>query len=168
MSGAFRYSFTRKAFLVELMEHVERYSINLNYSSNLIAIDGDKKIATFEQKDGDTTKRVEQEFDMIHVVPPQCAPDFIRTSPLVAESEFVDVDQTTLRHNKYSNIYALGGACSTPNAKTMAADREQAPVVAVNALATLEGRNPVTYYDGYGSCPLTVEHGKIILARHNK
>lgn len=153
-----------EAYVPGLMEYVERYSANLNYSSNLVAIDSKKKVATFEQKDGDTTKHVEQEFDMIHVVPPQCAPDFIRSSPLAVESRFVDVDQATLQHNKYSNIYALGDAASTCNAKTMAAVRKQAPVVAVNALASLEGRDPVADYDGYGSCPLTVERGKIILA----
>ena len=37
-------------------------------------------------------------------------------------------------------------------------------MVAVNALAALEGSDPVADYDGYGSCPLTVEAGKIILA----
>jgi sulfide:quinone oxidoreductase len=46
----------------------------------------------------------------------------------------------------------------------MAAARKQAPVVAVNVLAALEGKSPVADYDGYGSCPLTVEAGKIILA----
>lgn len=153
-----------EAYVPSLMEYVERYDANLNYFSNLVAVDGEKKIATFEQKDGDTSKRIEQEFDMLHVVPPQCAPDFIRSSPLAAESGFVDVDQTTLRHSKYSNIFSFGDACSAPNAKTMAAARKQAPVVAVNALAALEGRDPVADYDGYGSCPLTVEQGKIILA----
>jgi sulfide:quinone oxidoreductase len=58
----------------------------------------------------------------------------------------------------------LGDAAGTSNAKTAAAARKQAPVVAVNALAALEGKPPVVDYDGYGSCPLTVERGKIVLA----
>ena len=36
--------------------------------------------------------------------------------------------------------------------------------MAANALAALEGREPVADYGGYGSCPLTVEKGKIVLA----
>ena len=36
--------------------------------------------------------------------------------------------------------------------------------MAVNALAALRGGDPVAGYDGYGSCPLTVEKGKIVLA----
>ncbi len=153
-----------KDYVPALMEYVERYNAHLNFESTLVAVDGEARIATFEQKNGDETKRVQEAFDMIHVVPPQEAPDFVRSSPLAAENGFVDVDQTTLQHMKYPNIFSLGDACSAPNAKTMAAARKQAPVVAVNALAALQGKPPVADYDGYGSCPLTVESGKIILA----
>ena len=34
----------------------------------------------------------------------------------------------------------------------------------MNALAQLEGKPLSGSYDGYGSCPLTVERGKIVLA----
>jgi sulfide:quinone oxidoreductase len=37
-------------------------------------------------------------------------------------------------------------------------------VVAENALKVLSGSAPHAVYDGYGSCPLTVERGKIVLA----
>ena len=59
---------------------------------------------------------------------------------------------------------ALATACTAPNAKTAAAARKQAPVVADNLLAVLDGKEPRAVYDGYGSCPLTVERGKIVLA----
>ena len=36
--------------------------------------------------------------------------------------------------------------------------------MADNIVADIEGRSPVAAYDGYGSCPLTVERGKIVLA----
>jgi sulfide:quinone oxidoreductase len=151
-------------YVPALMEYVELYNAHLNFESTLVAVDGEAQIATFEQRHREDIRHVEERFDMIHVVPPQTAPDFIRSSPLAAENGFVDVDQATLRHSKYANIFSLGDACSAPNAKTMAAARKQAPVVAVNALAALEGKAPVADYDGYGSCPLTVERGKIILA----
>ncbi|MCB2015270.1 MAG: TIGR01244 family sulfur transferase [Sphingobium sp.] len=152
------------AYVPALMEYVERYGANLNFESNLVAIDGPRKVATFAQKQGVGTIYVEESFDMIHVVPPQLAPDFVRASPLAGESGFVDVDQATLQHTRYPNIFSLGDACSAPNAKTAAAARKQAPVVAVNALAAFNHKPPVADYDGYGSCPLTVEQGKIVLA----
>ncbi|WP_333908200.1 NAD(P)/FAD-dependent oxidoreductase [Pontixanthobacter luteolus] len=148
------------AYVPALMEYVERYGIDLRLGSKLVSVDGDKKVATFETADG----LDQREFDMLHVVPPQVAPQFIADSPLAAESGFVDVDQATLQHTRYSNIFGLGDAGSMPNAKTAAAARKQAPLVAVNALAVLAGRDPRCEYDGYGSCPLTVERGKIVLA----
>ena len=36
--------------------------------------------------------------------------------------------------------------------------------MAENLLATLDGRAPAAIYDGYGSCPLTVERGRVVLA----
>lgn len=75
--------------------------------------------------------------DMIHVVAPQTASDFVRASPLAAESGWVAIDQSTLRHVKYENIYSLGDAISATNAKTAAAVRKQAPVVAQNLLADM-------------------------------
>ncbi len=152
------------AYVPALMEYVERYDAHLNFESKLVAIDGPAKVATFEQKRGDTVTRVEEHFDIIHVVPPQVAPDFVRNSPLAATSGFIEVNEATLQHPRYPNVFGLGDACSASNAKTMAAARKQAPVVAVNVLAALEGKAPVADYDGYGSCPLTVEAGKIVLA----
>ena len=148
------------AYVPALMEYVERYGIDLRLGSKLVSVDGDKKIAAFETADG----VYHREFDILHVVPPQVAPQFIADSPLAAESGFVDVDQATLQHTRYPNIFGLGDAGSMPNAKTAAAARKQAPLVAVNALAVLAGREPCCEYDGYGSCPLTVERGKIVLA----
>ena len=152
------------AYVPALMDYIERYGAHLNFSSKLIAVDGAAKTAIFEQKHGDETRQVEEKFDMIHVVPPQVAPDFIRNSPLAAASGFIDVSEATLQHPRFANIFALGDACAASNAKTMAAARKQAPVVAVNALSVLAGHTPVADYDGYGSCPLTVEAGKIVLA----
>ena len=152
------------AYVPALMEYVDRYNAHLNLESKLVAIDGPARVATFEQKRGDSVTRVEEKFDMIHVVPPQVAPDFVRNSPLAAASGFIEVNEATLRHVRHANVFALGDACSASNAKTMAAARKQAPVVAVNVLAALEGKPPVADYDGYGSCPLTVESGKIVLA----
>jgi len=152
------------AYVPALMEYIDRYQAHLNFESKLVSIDGPAKIATFEQKRGDEVIRVEEKFDMIHVVPPQVAPDFVRNSPLAASSGFIEVNEATLQHVRYPNVFALGDACSASNAKTMAAARKQAPVVAVNVLAALAGKPPVADYDGYGSCPLTVERGKIVLA----
>lgn len=147
-------------YVPALMNYIEKYAIDLKLGNNLVAVDGAARQATFATEDGEVTRP----FDMLHVVPPQVAPQFLADSPLAAESGFTDVDQHTLQHVRYPDVFGLGDAGSMPNAKTAAAARKQAPVVAVNLLRQLDGKGPTAGYDGYGSCPLTVERGKIVLA----
>ena len=104
---------------------------------------------------------------MLHVTPPQSAPDFISNSPLADSEGWVDVDKHSLQHNKYPNIFGLGDAANTPNAKTGAAITKQAPVVVQNILSGLKGERLKAAYDGYSSCPLIVGYGKLILAEFN-
>ncbi|MEY4928542.1 MAG: hypothetical protein RL279_281 [Pseudomonadota bacterium] len=154
-----------KEYVPALMEYVKRYRAKLNFNHRLTKIDGPAKKAWFTVSDADgNTSSLETTFDMIHVVPPQQAPDFIRASTLVDAAGWVDVSQDTLQHKRYTSIYALGDVTNCPNAKTAAAARKQAPVVATNVLFDLNKGQHRAAYDGYGSCPLTVERGKIVLA----
>src|SRR5260221_2998841 len=126
---------------------------------------GPAREPTFEMKGPDGgLQKVPRRFDMLHVCPPQTAPDFVRSSPLAGDTGWIDVDQQTLRHTRFANIFSLGDVCSAPNSKTMAAARKQAPIVAEHVLAVLDSKKPRALYDGYGSCPLTVERGRIVLA----
>ena len=152
-------------FVPPLMEYVKRYHAKLAFNSNLVKVDGTNKIASFDIKDSEgNVTRIEKPFDMLHVVPPQVAPDFISKSPLADAAGFCEVNPKTLQHPRYSNIFSLGDVCSSPNAKTAAAARKQIVIVAENLLAAKEGREFSNIYDGYGACPLTVENGKVILA----
>ncbi len=163
--NAGRVLFGVKEYVPALMRYVEKYDAHLNFMHNLARIDGPAKTAWFIRTDSDGKKtEVESKFDFIHVVPPQTAPDFIRVSPLADAAGWVDVDQNTLRHKTYENIWSLGDVMDAPNAKTAAAARKQAPVVANNVLTEMNRHSGVAHYDGYGSCPLTVENGKIVLA----
>jgi len=152
-------------FVPALQCFVDSYGIKVNYKHNLKSIDGTAKKAVFAVTGPDgSVSEVVKSFDMMHVTPPQCAPDFVRSSPLANAAGWIDVDPATLRHAKYANVFGLGDATSTPNAKTAAAVRSQAPVVVANLLAAIRSEGLPRAYEGYGSCPLTVAYGKIILA----
>jgi sulfide:quinone oxidoreductase len=155
-----------KDYVPALMDYVARYQARLHFQHRLTRVDGPARTAWFARTNADgTTETVEARFDMIHVVPPQVAPDFVRVSPLADAAGWVDVDPATLRHKSLPGIYSLGDVCNAPNAKTAAAARKQAPVVAHNLLKDRGAiRGADVAYDGYGSCPLTVERGKIVLA----
>ncbi len=152
-------------FAKALNKVVAGYGIKPYFNHNLIAIDGPAKTATFELTDAEgKQQQLVKSFDMIHVTPPQSAPDFIKNSPLANAAGWVDVNEKTLQHNKFSNIFGLGDATSTPNAKTAAAVRKQVPVLVDNIFQLVDGKPVDENYDGYGSCPLTTSLSTVMLA----
>ena len=57
-------------YVPALMAYVNAYGIQLNFTRNLVAINGTSKQATFKQTAADgTVSEVVQDYDMIHVVP---------------------------------------------------------------------------------------------------
>ncbi|MGY2137092.1 FAD-dependent oxidoreductase [Pseudomonas reactans] len=152
-------------FVPPLMKYVEKYNARLAFNANLVKVDGPAGKAWFEVKDAEGTARIEEKsFDLLHVVPPQVSPDFIRQSPLADAAGWCEVNPHSLQHLRYPHIFGLGDVCGTPNAKTAAAVRKQIVVVAENLLALRKQAPLPLKYDGYGSCPLTVEKGKVVLA----
>ena len=81
-------------------------------------------------------------YDVLHAVPHQSAPDWIKSSPLSTgdANGYVDIDKHTMQHVRYPNVFSLGDAGSSPNSKTGAAIRKQAPVVVDNIDAFLKNR----------------------------
>lgn len=164
-STAGKVIFGIRKYADQLQKVVDKYQIELNFRHDLVAIDGERKTATFKVIDETgAAHEVTKHYDMIHVTPPQSAPDFIRSSPLADANGWVDVDKHTLQHKKYPNIFGLGDATNTPNAKTGAAVRKQAPVLVKNLIALMQGQPMNGSYNGYGSCPIIVGYGKLILA----
>src|SRR5260221_11562220 len=139
-------------FVPPLQKAVEGYGIKVAYKHNLKAIDGPAKTALFSVTDADgKVSNFEKRYDLIPVVPPQTGLDVVRASPLANAAGWIEVDPANLRHVRYPNIFALGDAASTTNAKTAAAVRIQAPIVVANLLAAVKGVPLPKAYDGYGA-----------------
>jgi len=157
--------FSVREFVAPLEATAQRYGVHVDYRTRLVAVDGGAREATLETTTpSGERERVTRRFDMLHVTPPQSAPAVVAQSALAADSGWVDVDNATLQHNRYANVFSLGDAAGTPNSKTAAAVRLQAPVVVDNLLDTMDAREITREYDGYASCPLTTAYGKVICA----
>lgn len=154
--------FSVPKYAASLNKVLARTGIETRFRHNLVELRPDTREAVFENLD--THQTVTLSYDMIHVTPPQSAPDFVRNSPLANESGWVEVDKYTLRHVRFPNVFSLGDASSLPTSKTGAAIRKQAPVLVANLLTVMHGAEPVAKYDGYTSCPLVTGYGKLILA----
>lgn len=160
-----------------LMEVVDRKDIHLRFGHRLVAVDGNKKIAWYEmaphesyynEKDIKVLKegnRIGIKYDMMHLAPPQAAPKFIRESSLVNDAKWLSVDKGTMQHTKYKNIFGLGDVAGLPTAKTGAAIRKQVPIVVENIIR-LKNHQQLSgeLYNGYSSCPLVTDIGKMVLA----
>jgi eukaryotic sulfide quinone oxidoreductase len=168
-----RYRRTRRGDRIDVefitgmptMFSVPKYSEALNklreqravgglFSHNLTSIDPGRRVASFKNADGVT---VEKEYTLLHVTPPMGPPDFIKSSGLADAAGWVDVDQGTLQHKKFSNVFSLGDASSLPTSKTAAAITSQAPVLTHNLVSFLNtGTIGKAVYDGYTSCPVSI------------
>ena len=141
------------------------YGIQLHTLSEVTAIDVDSRKATISAV-GEGGTDTTLSFDMLHAVPRQSAPDWIKTSRLSTgePTGYVEVDKHTMQHVRYPNVFALGDAGSSPNSKTGAAIRKQAPVVVENITAHRAGRPLTASYDGYASCPIVTSTHDMLLA----
>ncbi len=156
-----------KEYAAVLNKVVERYRIDTRFNHDLVEVRVDKKEAVFALKGDPEKRRATIPYDILHVAPPQRAPEFIPKSTLPPQEQpglgWVEVDQYTLQHKRYANIFALGDVANTPNAKTGAAAIKQAPVLVNNLLSVMRGKIPGALYEAYGACPITTAYGKLLL-----
>ncbi len=138
--------------------------ITPDYSHVLRGLDAGAKTATFDTPEG----RVTLDYDYIHVIPPQRAPEVIRQSGLSwvdkwTDQGWVECDKATLRHLRYDTIWTLGDVAGVPKGKTAASVKWQVPVVEDGLIAAIEGREATETYNGYTSCPMITRVGRAML-----
>jgi len=161
-------------------------NITNKFGHELIAIDAEKKLATFlhkYQEQGEYDKDLEEydmidkeenvvmEYDFIHITPPMGAVDAVANSLLGwqkgSAKGWLEVDRETLQHRRYKNVFGIGDVCGIPIGKTGGTARHQGPIVVGNLIAVMEGKEPGNKFDGYTVCPLKVSYGQIIMAEFN-
>lgn len=154
-----------KEFSDVLVGVAKRYGITVHLKSEVTDVNSASREATVTNLDSKETTTLP--YSMMHLVPPQSAPDWIKKSALADPANpagYVEIDKHTMRHARYGNVFSLGDAGSSPNSKTGAAIRKQAPVVAQNLMAVMAGKEPSARYEGYASCPLTTSRHSMLLA----
>jgi sulfide:quinone oxidoreductase len=164
------------SFAAALTKVVERKKIQTRFSHKLVEVKTQEKLAIFEKTTETTengevkshTENVTMPYELLHVVPPMSAHDYVRESGLAftsgPQAGWLKVDQFTLQHQDHKNIFGIGDVTGVPNSKTGAAIRKQAPIVVSNLISAMKGLELTSKYDGYASCPLITCNGKVILA----
>lgn len=161
-------------------------NITNRFGHELIAIDAEKKLATFhhtyevkgefdkELKEYDMIEKEEDitmEYDFIHITPPMAAVDAVANSMLGwqkgSAKGWLEVDRETLQHRRYKNVFGIGDVCGIPIGKTGGSARHQGPIVVGNLISVMEKKEPTLKFDGYTVCPLKTSYGEIIMAEFN-
>ncbi|HET9116921.1 MAG TPA: FAD/NAD(P)-binding oxidoreductase [Pseudonocardiaceae bacterium] len=154
-----------KEFSDILVGVARRYGITVHFQSEATQVNTDTREVTIADRANDGVSVLP--YDVLHVVPPQSAPDWVKKSALADPANpagYVEIDKHTMQHTRFPEVFSLGDAGSSPNSKTGAAIRKQAPVVVRNLLAVMAGKSPSARYNGYASCPLTTSRHTMLLA----
>lgn len=138
--------------------------IDTMMNRTLTAIDAGAKKATFATDSGSEVV----DYDYLHVVPPQRAPEFVRQSGLSwadkwTDQGWVEADMKTLRHLRYPEIFALGDVAGVPKGKTAASVKWQVPVVEDHIVSAIAGQEGTLAFNGYTSCPMITKIGRAML-----
>ncbi|MDQ1076062.1 sulfide:quinone oxidoreductase [Microbacterium testaceum] len=151
----------------ELRRKLDEYGIEVRYSRDLRSVDAETRTLTIGRGDAEETL----EYDVLHAVPPQRAPEWIAGSGLAASDDphgFVDVDPETLQHVRHPEIWAVGDAAAVATRRSGGAIRQQAKALVKNLRAVLEGRAPNQKYNGYSVVPFTVSRGTVVFAEFDR
>ncbi len=134
--------------------------INLEGDFIIERVDADRKvIVSMDER--------EIEFDLLVTVPLNMGADFIATSGLGDELNYVHVDKETLQSTTHPEVFAVGDASDIPTSKAGSVAHFSVELFVENFLEHIEGR-PMTHpFDGHANCFVESGYGKGMLLDFN-
>lgn len=124
-------------------------------------------VHTWKEKGHIKSERLELEYDFIHIVPPMSPVKALMQSSLINEDGWLDVDQYTLQHKKYKNIFGIGDTCGIPLGKTAGSVQQQGIVLTQNILNVIQNKRLTSKFDGYTLYPIQTQYGRTLMAELN-
>jgi len=119
-------------------------------------VDLTSRTVTFDS--GDT-----QTYDYLHITPSMKADEHLAQSGLTDSNGWIEVEESTLQHKRFSNIFAVGDAAGTSALKTGAAIVDQVKTVVDTIRSIDEGKKPTVTYEGYGCDTILCTKKKSVL-----
>jgi sulfide:quinone oxidoreductase len=155
-------------YRVTLEEKAKEYGVKIELKQTILSVNGPDRTLTYKSNENNPDEKAKTvHFDLLHIVPPQSAPDFVKSSALADASTplgWVEVNPETFQHTRFPNVFSCGDVCSAPTSRTGAAIRKEAPVMVSHIMAFLNNTTSNAKYDGYSACPIPTSYGKLMLA----
>lgn len=171
--------FAVKEYEEAIIKQYAQRNMQWSVNHNLVEINLKDKIATFDKlsynqgaydEDLEEYEMIEHHeyveipYDFMHLTPPMKVPKLIAKSEIASLGGWIPVNQETLQHVKYPNIFSLGDIAAVALGKTGGSVRKQYKVAASNIISAINGEDLKAKYDGYTVCPIVTDIGKVMLA----
>jgi sulfide:quinone oxidoreductase len=105
------------------------------------------------------------EYDLLVLVPPHRGQRVVEDSGLGDPGGWIPVDRTTLQHEEFGNVFAIGDATNLPISKSGSTAHFEAPVVVSRIASIVKGTAPKAAYGGRVMCFLETGGGKATALR---
>lgn len=153
-------AFTKHKCSEVLGHFLEDKGIELIADFNTGRIDNNgKKIVSWDER--------EIEFDLLVTVPTNKGADYISTSGLGDELNFVPTDKHTLQSQQHENIFVIGDAANLPASKAGSVAHFESEILTENILNYSKGEPLTAKFDGHANCFIESGHGKAFMIDFN-
>lgn len=153
-------AFTKHKCSEVLGHFLEDKGIELVSEFNTARIDNDaKKLISWDER--------EIEFDLLVTVPTNKGADYIETSGLGDELNFVPTDKHTLQSVAHKNIFVIGDAANIPASKAGSVAHFESEILTENILNYINARPLAARFDGHANCFIESGRGKAFLIDFN-
>ncbi len=153
-------AFTKHKCSEVLGHFLEDKGIELVSEFNTARIDNDaKKLISWDEREID--------FDLLVTVPTNKGADYIETSGLGDELNFVPTDKHTLQSIAHKNIFVIGDAANIPASKAGSVAHFESEILTENILHYINARTLAARFDGHANCFIESGRGKAFLIDFN-
>jgi sulfide:quinone oxidoreductase len=137
---------------------MERRGIGLSTFFNVETVDPSAGIVT-------SLEGEKAEYDLLVLVPPHRGQQAVEDSGLGEAGGWIPTDRTTLQHERFENVFAIGDATNLPISKSGSTAHFEAPVVASRIASVIRGTAPKASYAGRVMCFLETGGGRATALR---
>jgi len=153
-------AFTKPVASKTLGHLLEEKGITVETDFMIESIDQDEKvIRSYDER--------EVAYDQLVTVPLNMGADFVASSGLGDELNYVPVDKHTNRSTAHDNIWALGDASNIPTSKAGSVAHFSVEVFEENFMDAIAGRPLRHSFDGHANCFVESGGGKALLLDFN-
>ncbi|KRX02002.1 hypothetical protein PPERSA_07647 [Pseudocohnilembus persalinus] len=149
-----------------IIQELEKRGIKYTLNAKVSEIHKDQREITVVDS---SNKSSQVEYDNFYTIIPTKQDQLLVDANLSNESTnyLLNVNEKTLQHKEYKNIFGLGDICNLPTTKSFIANQSQVDVVRNNVMRNITGQYLNAFYDGYSKVPLYISKNKLTWYAHS-